>query len=271
MSVAAGWRGDFKASRKYGEQALAIYRRVNEPLGIANTLNDLGILASFMGEIQEAHDLYRENLVKWRELGDTFGIANGLNNLGLVVYDLGDHAEALHLGREAAKLYQEVGDLASRSMAMGLWGRAELAVGEVENAHIRLTEALESALDLQALPIALEMTPGIAELLLQYGQVREAALILLSVLENGAADPATETRSKALLAEWQTRFDVEAYAALEQKGRSLSFETYARQALEILQAQNQEKPEKTRNRLNAWAINASLPHLTAGNVQPVLY
>ncbi len=60
----------------------------------AHALNAAGALAYYQGDYAAAQPLYEESLAIRRELGDGRGIAVALNNLGNVASELGDFAVA---------------------------------------------------------------------------------------------------------------------------------------------------------------------------------
>ena len=71
------------ARRRFGEN-LGSARAASDQWGIANSLNNLGIVALRQGDHEAARTFYTESLSIWRQLGHRHAIALSLNNLGNV-------------------------------------------------------------------------------------------------------------------------------------------------------------------------------------------
>ena len=56
---------------------------------IANLLNNMSIIASYVGDLDRARTLQEESLSIRRALGNKWAIANSLNNLGMFATDQG--------------------------------------------------------------------------------------------------------------------------------------------------------------------------------------
>ncbi len=84
-----------RARRKAGEAleaALTIRREIGDPLGIVQSLNNLGQLAQDQENGQKALELFREAYDVAREIGERNRIAVVLTNIGETHYRLGDSA-----------------------------------------------------------------------------------------------------------------------------------------------------------------------------------
>jgi tetratricopeptide (TPR) repeat protein len=105
----AAQQGDYERARQLYRESLETRRIHNDLAGVASLLSNLGIIAWFQGNFAEARRLYEESLALRRELGNRWAIGNSLNNLGLVVRDLGDTAEARRLLEECGELGDRTG------------------------------------------------------------------------------------------------------------------------------------------------------------------
>ena len=76
------------------EESLTIRRRFNDRLGLVSTLNNLGVVASDIGDFETARAYYLEALQLARELGAQHNVAGLLVNLGNVVYQQQEWAGA---------------------------------------------------------------------------------------------------------------------------------------------------------------------------------
>ncbi|MDQ2783406.1 MAG: tetratricopeptide repeat protein [Chloroflexota bacterium] len=106
----ATWQGDFAAARSLHEESLALYRALDDRLGIANALENLGLVAREQGDYAAAAALHAESLTIRRALGDRRGIAGCLNNLGLVARDQGDYLAARALFAEGLAIHRDLSD-----------------------------------------------------------------------------------------------------------------------------------------------------------------
>ncbi len=95
-------------------QALPLYRQVDDKGGEATTLNNLGTVYDDLGDKPAALAFYIQALPLRRQVGDKPGEAATLNNLGLVYDDLGDKPAALDFYTQALSLYRQVGDKAAK-------------------------------------------------------------------------------------------------------------------------------------------------------------
>jgi tetratricopeptide (TPR) repeat protein len=77
-----------------GEQALAIFRTLDDPHGAALTLNGLGLTQARMGDEPGALDSYETAIALLTEIGDSHGAGRVLANLGALHRGQGHDAEA---------------------------------------------------------------------------------------------------------------------------------------------------------------------------------
>ncbi len=103
------WRqGELLAARALLEESQAIRRELGDRMGMARSLNNLGLVA--WGHRDSARALFEECLAIWRELGDRRGIATSLANLGGLAVGQGDYAVARTLLEESLALLRELGN-----------------------------------------------------------------------------------------------------------------------------------------------------------------
>ena len=67
------------------EAALALYREIGDPLGEANTLQEIGDVFQFLKRSTEALLKYEVALVSYQEIKDRLGEANTLKAIGDVL------------------------------------------------------------------------------------------------------------------------------------------------------------------------------------------
>lgn len=100
--------GDKNTAASHLEEALRLRRAHDDRRGVAETLNNRGVLAQVQGNLDEARSWYTEALEAEREMGHGFGVARALSNLGEVAEARDEFPLALRLFAAAAFLFEEV-------------------------------------------------------------------------------------------------------------------------------------------------------------------
>ena len=106
LGIVARDQGDYAAARTYLEQALELHTRLGNPLGQANQLGNLGTVASDQGDYAAARTYLEQALELHTRLGNPLGQANQLGNLGIVAINQGDYAAARTYLERSATLYR---------------------------------------------------------------------------------------------------------------------------------------------------------------------
>jgi len=134
--------GENEQARAYQEEAIALWRALNNKFILAISLNNLGNLVLDQGQKAEARRYLEEAVAVQREVGHKWYLANALNNLGNVAREQGDYVAASNLYKEGIQLYQELGDqwalaylLEDSGLLAAAQGQAERALKLVGSAH----------------------------------------------------------------------------------------------------------------------------------------
>jgi tetratricopeptide (TPR) repeat protein len=98
------FQGEFGRAQELAEEALRLWREVDDKGGIAVTLHDLGSIALCQGETDRARELALEGLAMRRELGRSVSIAHSLNGLAEIERYCGNYEGAEALLMEATSL-----------------------------------------------------------------------------------------------------------------------------------------------------------------------
>jgi CHAT domain-containing protein/tetratricopeptide (TPR) repeat protein len=130
-----------KSIEKYHE-ALELYRRATDRKGEAKTLNNIGEIYWYLGEMQKALEKFNEVLPIFRALGDRRGESVSLNNIGVVYQSLGELHKALEKLNEALPIIREVGDHVQEATTLSAIGLVFWSLGEMQKALEKLNEAL---------------------------------------------------------------------------------------------------------------------------------
>ncbi len=140
--------GDYEAARALYLESLALKQKLNDRRGIATTLDNLGILAMNTGDFQGARAYLEEGLSIRRELGDPSRLASSLTNLGEALRQLGLGHQARAYLEECHRIGQEIQDPLFVAAALCNLGALDLDVGDARSALDRLTESVRMAKDL---------------------------------------------------------------------------------------------------------------------------
>jgi len=103
-------RGYFSEGRGWLEAALQMEGAQDMPAVRARALAAAGALACEQGDDGRAAVVLEEALELWRTLEDVGGAANSLHNQGIVAYFQSDHVRAVTLLGEALRLSHDIGD-----------------------------------------------------------------------------------------------------------------------------------------------------------------
>jgi DNA-binding CsgD family transcriptional regulator len=105
------------------EDALALYRELDDPGRTAAVLNSLGVVERQLGDLTRARGLLEESLAIRRELGDAQMVDIALGNLALLAWSQGDLAGAEVMLEETRLVAQQTGDDWSSAIAAAHLGR----------------------------------------------------------------------------------------------------------------------------------------------------
>jgi tetratricopeptide (TPR) repeat protein len=123
-------QAEYAQAARYHEQALQLYRELNDRQGTAIALNNLAAQLINQGDSVHAYTLFNESLELHRELGDQVGVVNALCNLALVVLHHGDYSRSQALSEEALALSQTLGSILSTANVSSNLGLAVLLQGD---------------------------------------------------------------------------------------------------------------------------------------------
>ena len=102
--------GKFDQALETYEEVLKIRKELEDNVGIAQTLNNMGEVYSNQGEYSQALDVLQQALTIRRQLNDRPGTAETLNLIGFVYQRQRDFPKALNLHQEALEIAQAASD-----------------------------------------------------------------------------------------------------------------------------------------------------------------
>ncbi|MFA0778479.1 MAG: hypothetical protein PVTTEEND_002193 [Candidatus Fervidibacter sp.] len=141
--AAIAWRqGDYAKARSLYKEAAAFWRRLS-PSKLAGFLTDLGLLALFMGDYEQARRHYEAALSVRRSWGDQEGVGAALNGLASVAWRQGRLDDAEHLLTEALAIFQALGNRWCFALTLTDLGNVALLKGNPERAEALLAQSLK--------------------------------------------------------------------------------------------------------------------------------
>lgn len=101
---------DNETAIKYTQKALAIRREINYKVGIANSLNVLGVIYYYQAEYLQSVDYHFQALKLREQIGDKTKIATSYNNIALVYMKLGEYDTSLDYLEKSLNVRIETGN-----------------------------------------------------------------------------------------------------------------------------------------------------------------
>jgi predicted ATPase/class 3 adenylate cyclase len=135
-------RGDVSSARRWAEEALRLYRLLDDPLGVAYSTFLLGHTAQLVSDWATARRLFEESVQAFRELGLENYLMLATDVLVLAYYKLGDRKRALNLAEENLRRARASGDKTMEMTALGGLGFYAVDAGRVEEAVPLLVESI---------------------------------------------------------------------------------------------------------------------------------
>jgi predicted ATPase/DNA-binding CsgD family transcriptional regulator len=136
-------QGDYERSVTFGEESLALYRRLGDKANSATALYTLGWAALSRNELERASRLAEEALALVRETNDRVGVVRTLLILGLVAISRHDYEEATALHEESLALAQEVEDDFAIGLSLLSGALASLGLGDHRQTRVLSEKSLK--------------------------------------------------------------------------------------------------------------------------------
>jgi predicted ATPase/transcriptional regulator with XRE-family HTH domain len=208
-----------EAQQRY-QESLAVRTDLGDRWGMAIALGHLGSLARTIGAYEDAQQRYHESLAIFTALSHRLGMAMALGNLGRVAFAQGKVAEAHQLHQESLALSRAIGNKRAIAISLNQLGLVRHALGDDRASRHAFDEALTTALEIEMIPLALEVLVGLAALLAQEETPEQAIELLALTLRHPAAGRRTRERADRLLSELTAGLPPEVVAAAQARGQA---------------------------------------------------
>ncbi|MFP5319776.1 MAG: ATP-binding protein [Acidimicrobiia bacterium] len=136
------WPYSLADAREWLLEASTLLREAGDLRGVAQTLENLGVVSAMEGHHDRAETYFRQCLDLYRQLGDKKGVAGAVRFLGQLSYRDGDYDGAAVALQECLCLERELGSVQRVAEALGFLGVIAHAAGRVAEARELYRESL---------------------------------------------------------------------------------------------------------------------------------
>jgi DNA-binding CsgD family transcriptional regulator/tetratricopeptide (TPR) repeat protein len=143
-------QGDNDTAQACFDEALAIQRRLDDWVGIAESLNSLANLAHGRGDLATARALYEESEILNRNIGYRGDVVQ--HNLGVVAQEQGDLVAARQYLEASVATRRVLDDTPGLALSLAKLGEVIAAQGDLAEAHRALAESALVQRDLGGRP-----------------------------------------------------------------------------------------------------------------------
>jgi predicted ATPase/transcriptional regulator with XRE-family HTH domain/Tfp pilus assembly protein PilF len=129
-------REEFSDAIRYCEQALAIFRELDQRPAVAGTIYNLALIHQHAGDYEAARRYYTEALPLLRVAGTPLVLLNGLNGFGTLEHMSGNQPVARDYLEEALSISERMGDVHSQAMVLSNLGEVALVQDRLDEARV---------------------------------------------------------------------------------------------------------------------------------------
>ena len=226
-------QGKFEAAGRRLREAHTLAREIGDKSKTAFALMWLGAIPAIQNRFVEAERYLQEALVLAREAEVPALAARTLNILGENSRLAGRNTDALAHYREALNIYRGLDDRFGTELVTHNLGHLSVAEGDLGAANHYYLDALTLAVEIEAIPSALEILAALAGIRFARGAPEEATELLGLVLDDAACpEEARRLFAEPLLAKMRDELSPAVVDAGLARGRTLDFDAVVREILE---------------------------------------
>lgn len=207
ISIIYANSGDTKNSLNYFQQALAIFRQMKDEKGESYALNNIGILYEQLELPDSARAYYLKSQYIKIKNKDLYGISRGYTNLGSLEENKGDWAAALNYYIQADSIYILTNDKQVQGQNYLAMARVKQKQGKSMEARKLALKAFNSSKEINELTIMLACSKFLAELDEKNGDYKSA--LAFQKIYNTLADSLGDQDYEATLEELKSKFNLE--------------------------------------------------------------
>jgi tetratricopeptide (TPR) repeat protein len=169
--VVGTWQSNYKAGRKYLDEAMEITRELDDKPNQMFLLRQLGNLGFGMGDFEQSIEYLKQSLEVARKLEDVESQANALNSLGLTTWALDDFEGAREWLLQALELSEQRADRTQMAMIYSNMAFAELELGNLAEGLAQAQRSLQLSREVGSDALATNGLAGVANALILQGEL----------------------------------------------------------------------------------------------------
>lgn len=134
---------DYDHARRRLNEALAIWRQLDDDAALVKTLANLGSIAYSTGGYAQARTIYNECVALARRMGDEWALLSRLHNVALVEIELEEPERARAFLQERLDLAEQLDDQRAVASALAHLAATALLIDDFATAHAHATRAAD--------------------------------------------------------------------------------------------------------------------------------
>jgi tetratricopeptide (TPR) repeat protein len=232
LGYVASLMGDYALGYEQMLAGLTAWRTLEDPHSISLGLNFLVPTLIKLGRYEEANAFLQESIALCEESNDRWGMGTAYRFFGIASLSQGSYSEAQAYLRKSLEVFDEfvVGwDIARTRSYLG--DALQLA-GNLSEARQTYMSALQQSMAAQAIPIALDVMAGLAQLHARAGNSESALELSYVVLNHPASTQDAKDRILPFFKNLEAQPTLEQVETVEGRTRSDSFELIVEELLE---------------------------------------
>lgn len=178
LAFASANIGESARAETIFQEALSLYRELDDRMRIGRVLNWLGVVTMRQSKWEQAERYFQEALTLNRAIGDIWGITHTLQNFDRFAERAGDFARAKAIHEEGLRLSEELGDERMIARRWADLGRIAYVQGDLKQAESLLKRALSALWQRKENFSLFQALEGLARVMTAQGDARHAAQIL---------------------------------------------------------------------------------------------
>ena len=205
----AGQAGQLDYAYERMQVGLSIWRELKNIRFIAFALNFLSPIAIQLGRLDDAHSYLQESIQLSTRINDRWGLGTAIGRSGLLALLQGDLSTAKSLLENSLEIFNNLGARWDIAWALTQLGKVHNAAGNFIEGKIVLKKAIKLALDVNALPQALEAALEFANCLVSEDKTSSALEIIIHVLKHPASTRFTLQQAEELKKKYERSLPAE--------------------------------------------------------------
>jgi tetratricopeptide (TPR) repeat protein len=179
---------------------LSIWRELGDPQAIALGINFMVPTLIKLGGFEEAKPFMQESIALCEASKNLWGMGTAYRHLGLAYLGAGEYTLARNHILKSLEIFGQFSQGWDIARSLSYLGDAALMTGNLTEARKYYQDALQSSLEAQAIPIALDSLMGFGELHANAGDLEKAQLICTYILLHPSSEHETKSRAELLQA-----------------------------------------------------------------------